>query len=89
MLKQTYIDKKEELINFVLKSHDFECLKCQEVRHCDPDDYRSESGEFCSSEDCPSLKMMGEARTLADEMEYRDTYGGQELLGRFKVCNMP
>jgi hypothetical protein len=88
MLKQTYTSKKEELINFVLKPHNYECPKCQEVRYCDPDDYRSENGEFCSSEDCPSLKMMGEARALVDEMEYSDTYDGQELLGHWRMCNL-
>ena len=91
MLKQTYTEVKEELIHFVLKPHNFECPKCQELRYCDPDDYRSENGDFCNPEDCiecPLVNMMGEARALADEIEYQNTYDGQELLSHWKKANM-
>jgi len=87
MLKQTYIEKKNELISFISAPHNYKCEKCQDVRLCNPDDYRVESGEFCTPEDyieCPLVRMMNDARALADEMEYQDTFDGQELLGLWK-----
>jgi hypothetical protein len=90
-LKQTYTGKKEELISFITASHYYKCEKCQEMRLCNPDDYRVESGEFCTPEDyieCPLVKMMVESRALADEMEYQDTHNGQGLLGHWKARNM-
>jgi hypothetical protein len=91
MLKQTYTEVKEELISFMLEPHNHKCSKCQEVRHCNPDDYRVESGEFCTPEDyleCPLVNIMGEAMALADEMEYQDTFNGRELLSHWKKRNI-
>jgi len=91
MLKQTYTEVKEELISFILGSHYHKCSKCQEVRYCVPDDYCVESGEFCTPEDyleCPLVQMMNKAMALAEEMQYQDTYGGQELLSHWKKKNM-
>jgi hypothetical protein len=82
---------KKELISFISASYSYKCEKCQEVRLCNPDDYRVESGEFCTPEDyieCPLVKMMGVTRALADEMEYQDTFNGRELLGHWKKKNM-
>lgn len=91
MLKQTYIEVKADAISFMLAPHRAKCPKCQEIRNCNPDDYRIESDEFCTPEDytqCPLVRLMEEARTMADEMEYQDTYGGQELLREWKRKNM-
>jgi len=91
MLKQTYTEAKEEVINFILRPHNHKCSKCQEVRLCNPDGCEVESGEFCTPEDyieCPLVKMMGEARALADEMEYQDTFNGRELLSHWKSRNI-
>jgi len=91
MLKQTYTEAKEEAISFILRPHNFKCSKCQEVRYCVPDDYRVESGEFCTPEDyteCPLVQMMNEAMALAEEMQYQDTFGRRELLSHWKRRNM-
>ncbi len=90
-MKQTYTEAKEEAIRFILRPYKFKCSKCQEVKHCNPDDYRVESGEFCTPEDyleCPLVKMMSKAMALAEEMEYRDTFDGRELLSHWKRRNM-
>jgi hypothetical protein len=92
MSKQTYTGAKQDVINFVLMPYHLKCSKCHEVRYCNPDDYRIESGEFCTPEDyikCPLVNIMRETMALADEMEYLDTYEGQELLGHWKRKNTP
>jgi len=91
MSKQTYTEAKEEGISFVVAPHYFICSKCQEVRHCNPDDYRIESGEFCTPEDYieyPLVQMMNKAMALAEEMEYQDTFDGRELLSHWKRRNL-
>lgn len=90
-MKQTYTEIKAELINFILKPYEDKCPKCQEVRCCKPDDYQVDSGEFCTPEDyieCPLVNDMTKTLALAEEMQYKDTYGGQELLSVWKRKNM-
>lgn len=88
MLKQTYTEVKEELINFVIGTYESMCPKCQEIRFCNPDDNRVESGEFCSSESCPLVNDMKKALALAIEMQDHDTFNGQELLNEWKRKSM-